>query len=68
MDHMRIRTTEDEVSLELGPSPWLDVMAPLTDASAASPTSPVQPTTPLPPRRSSRQSHPLERYGVPVSH
>ena len=68
VDHMRIRTTEDEVSLELDPSPWLDVMVPLTDPSAASPTAPVQPTTPLPPRRSSRQSHPPERYGVPVSH
>ena len=40
-DHMRIRTEEDEVSLELDPSPWLDVMAPSMEPSAASPTSPV---------------------------
>lgn len=63
IDHIRTRLAQDESILEEHPSDWITI--PDTPSPDHIIESDMPPDQPPPPRRSSRTSHPPDRYGFP---
>lgn len=69
VDHLRLRLAEATPTQEWDTQPWFE--GSLTEARGSLPASNSarqSPEIPPPLRRSSRVSHPPDRYGVTVSH